>query len=83
MKILYFAWVREKIGKSQEDVDLPSSVSTIADLINWLETKGPEYQAAFENKETINSAINQTHVDHSTALNNATEVAFFPPVTGG
>lgn len=83
MKILYFAWVREKIGKSQEDVDLPNSVGTVADLINWLETKGPEYQAAFQNKETINSAINQTHVDHQTSLNNATEVAFFPPVTGG
>ena len=83
MKVLYFAWVREKIGKSEEVLDLPSSVGTIADLITWLEDKGPEYKAAFQNKETINSAINQTHVDHHTSLDNATEIAFFPPVTGG
>lgn len=83
MKILYFAWVREKIGKSEEELDLPSSVNTVADLITWLEEKGPEYKAAFANKDTINSAINQSHVDHQTPLNNASEIAFFPPVTGG
>ncbi len=83
MKILYFAWVREKIGKSQEELEIPNSVSTVADLISWLETKGPEYRAAFENKETNNSAIKQSHVDHRTPLNNASEIAFFPPVTGG
>ncbi|MBO6548463.1 MAG: molybdopterin converting factor subunit 1 [Rhizobiales bacterium] len=83
MKILYFAWVREKIGKSQEELEIPDAVKTVADLILWLETKGPEYEAAFANKETINSAINQSHVDHSTQLNNANEIAFFPPVTGG
>lgn len=83
MKLLYFAWLREKIGKSQETIDLPANVSTIEELITWLESRGPEFQAAFENKDTINAAIDQAHVPHQTALNGAKEVAFFPPVTGG
>ena len=83
MKLLYFAWVREKIGKSQEEVELPASITTIQDLINWLETKGPEYAEAFAQKATINAAIDQTHVSHETSLENASEIAFFPPVTGG
>lgn len=83
MKILYFAWVREKIGLSQEDLSPPDTIETIADLIEWLITRGPEYQAAFENKDTINAAINQTHVTHQTSLKGANEIAFFPPVTGG
>lgn len=83
MKLLYFAWVREKIGLSHEDVDLPSTVSTIDDLISWLETRGPEYSKAFEAKQTINAAIDQTHVSHDTSIVGANEIAFFPPVTGG
>lgn len=83
MKLFYFAWVREQIGKAQEDVQLPPSVTTIAELITWLEARGPEYMAAFKQKTNINAAIDQTHVTHETSLDNASEVAFFPPVTGG
>ena len=83
MKLFYFAWVREKIGKTEEDIELPENVATIADLIDWLVEQGPEYKEAFAAKATINAAIDQTHVSHSTKLNNATEIAFFPPVTGG
>ncbi len=83
MKLFYFAWVREKIGKSEEEIDLAENVATIADLINWLVERGPEYKEAFAAKSTINAAIDQTHVSHNTPLENANEIAFFPPVTGG
>jgi len=83
MKLLYFAWVREKIGKTQEDVSPPDGVTTIDQLISWLETRGPEYVEAFKEKASINAAIDQTHVSHETKLDGAREIAFFPPVTGG
>lgn len=83
MKLMYFAWVREKIGINQETVSPPETVKTISELITWLESRGPEYRAAFENRESIRAAINQTHVDHHSTLEAAAEVAFFPPVTGG
>lgn len=83
MKLLYFAWVREKIGIAQETVTPPETVSTISELITWLESRGPEYKAAFENRESIRTALNQTHVDHMTPVTGAVEIAFFPPVTGG
>jgi molybdopterin synthase sulfur carrier subunit len=83
MNVKYFAWVREKIGIPEENVSLPDTVTTISDLITWLESRGPEYKAAFENRASIRAAINQTHVDHQTPLESAAEVAFFPPVTGG
>ncbi len=83
MKLLYFAWVREKIGKTQEEVTPPDAVTTISELITWLETRGPEYSEAFQAKSSINAAIDQTHVSHDTKLDQAREIAFFPPVTGG
>lgn len=83
MKLLYFAWVREKIGKSEEEVAVPEGVSTIDELINWLEARGPEYAAAFENRATIKAAIDQNHAAPETPLKGASEIAFFPPVTGG
>ena len=83
MKLYYFSWVRERIGKPHEEVDLPETITTIKELITWLEARGPEYAAAFEEKATINAAIDQTHVDHEAPLNKAQEIAFFPPVTGG
>ncbi len=83
MKLLYFAWVREKVGKSEEDVSLPENVTTIDELINWLESRGPEYTAAFKDRTLIKTAIDQTHVSVETPLGTAREIAFFPPVTGG
>lgn len=81
--LLYFAWVREKIGRSREEVELPPTLATVADLIAWLRTRGTEYDNAFANPGVIRSAINQTHVKPSASLTNAREIAFFPPVTGG
>lgn len=83
IKILYFAWVREKMGRAEETVALPAGVTTIGDLVGWLRTRGPEYEAAFARPEVIRAAIDQTHVKPATALAGAREIAFFPPVTGG
>jgi molybdopterin synthase sulfur carrier subunit len=83
VKLLYFAWVREKAGRSEEEVELPAEARTVADVIAWLKTRGPEFENAFERGDFIRAAINQTHVKHSAPLHGAREIAFFPPVTGG
>lgn len=83
VKLLYFAWVREKTGVSSENVELPDTVTTVNQLIGWLKSRGPQFEAAFENEAAIRAAINQTHVAHDTPLKGASEIAFFPPVTGG
>ncbi len=83
VKLLYFAWVREKTGIGEETVDLPDEVKTVTDLIGWLKARGPEFEAAFEQSKIIRTALDQTHVTHDAAIAQAREIAFFPPVTGG
>lgn len=83
MKLLYFAWVREKTGIGQEQIEVPAGVATVGELMDWLRTRGPEFEAAFAEPGVIRAAIDHTHVTHDTALDGAEEVAFFPPVTGG
>ena len=83
LKILYFAWVREKTGRASEDVVVPKGVDTIGDLVVWLRSRGPEFEAAFARADVIRAAIDQTHVKPAAAITGAREVAFFPPVTGG
>ena len=83
MRLLYFAWVKEKTGIAAEDVDIPASVTTVAELMAWLKTRGPEFEHAFARSEVIRAAIDQSHVRHDAHLAGAREIAFFPPVTGG
>ena len=83
VELLYFAWVRERIGKSAETVEVPSGVTTVGGLIGWLAARGPEFAHAFERPEVIRCAIDRTHVRHDTPIAGAREIAFFPPVTGG
>ena len=83
VKLLYFAWVRERIGKGDEVVDPPADVATVADLMAWLAKRGEEYASAFENPKVIRAAIDRAHVRASAPLAGASEVAFFPPMTGG
>lgn len=83
MKLVYFAWVRERIGKESEIVDAPADVITIADLVGWLKTLGEEYQYAFENAAVVRAAIDRKHVKPNAAIAGASEIAFFPPMTGG
>lgn len=83
MKILYFAWVRERVGKTDELVTPPASVKSVADLIAWLSSQGEEYAYAFERPTVIRTAIDRVHVKPETSIAGAREIAFFPPMTGG
>jgi sulfur-carrier protein len=83
VKVLYFAWVREKIGKAEEVLDLPAGVDTVAELVAWLKGRGPEYAEAFARAEVIRAALDRTHVKSDARIGGAREIAFFPPVTGG
>jgi len=83
MRVLYFAWVKEKAGIASEEIEPPEGVGTVAELIVWLKSRGPEFANAFEHAEIIRAAIDQSHVRHDSPIAGAREIAFFPPVTGG
>jgi molybdopterin synthase sulfur carrier subunit len=81
--ILYFAWLRERIGCSEEFLELPSSVSNVAELVAWLCERGENYRRAFAVPGVVRCAVNQVFATSETKLGSGDEVAFFPPVTGG
>ncbi|HTK14673.1 MAG TPA: molybdopterin converting factor subunit 1 [Xanthobacteraceae bacterium] len=83
MRILYFAWVRERIGKTDEVLDPPAGIKTVGDLVTWLAGRGEEYAHAFENPKIIRAAIDRVHVRPEAVIAGANEIAFFPPMTGG
>jgi len=83
MKVKYFAWARERVGKAEEIVEPPASVRTVDDLIAWLSGRGEDYAYAFENPKVIRAAIDHTHVKPDAVIAGAREIAFFPPMTGG
>jgi molybdopterin synthase sulfur carrier subunit len=83
MKVKYFAWVRERIGKAEETIEPPPSVRTIDDLIKWLSARDDSYAYAFETPKVIRAAIDHAHVKSDAAISGAREIAFFPPMTGG
>jgi molybdopterin converting factor subunit 1 len=83
LRILYFAWLRERVGKADEDVEVPDSVATVADLIGWLGARGPGFAQAFAATRSIRCAVNQSFTGTEQRLAAGDEVAFFPPVTGG
>ena len=83
MKLLYFAWVRERIGLAEEDVTPPATVATVADLVAWLAQRSPGHAAAFTDPARLRAAVDQAFVPLETPIAGAREVAIFPPVTGG
>ncbi|PYE35799.1 molybdopterin synthase subunit MoaD [Rhizobium sp. PP-F2F-G38] len=83
VRLVYFAWVRERIGVGDEIVSLPDTVVTAGDLIAFLKTRGEDYEAALEHENVIRVAIDQEHVEHDEPLGSAREIALFPPMTGG
>jgi sulfur-carrier protein len=83
LKAVYFAWVRERIGKAEEELDPPAGVATVGDLIGWLTARGEGYAYAFEKASVIRAALDRSHVKHDAKIAGAREVAFFPPMTGG
>ena len=83
VRLVYFAWVRERIGKPDETLDLPGDIRTVADLLAWLPTLGEGYEAALAVPKAIRVALDQEHVRHDEPIGGAREIALFPPMTGG
>jgi len=83
MKVLYFAWLRQHTGISEEQVSPPASVRTVADLVDWLRGRGPGYAEALQDLSSIRVAVNQEFATLDAAVTEGDEVALFPPMTGG
>ena len=83
MVIKYFSWIKEQIGKSEEQIAIPSDITNVNQLINYLNEKDTKYSLIFEKKELIKIAVNKTYSSFDANISNDDEIAFFPPVTGG
>lgn len=83
MELLYFAWVREAVGKGSEQVDPPAEVSTVTALLDWLAAGSPAHATAFADRAKLRAAVDQVFVPLDAGIVGAREVAIFPPVTGG
>lgn len=83
MKLLYFAWLKTKIGKAEESLEPPPGINTAAALVDWLKTRGPGFAEALKDRRVLRIAVNRRYVGWDHALSPGDEVALFPPVTGG
>jgi len=83
VKLVYFASVRERIGRPEEEIDLPPEIKTAGDLVAWLQSRGPEYEAALSEPRAVRMALDHVHARADARLDNVREVAIFPPMTGG
>lgn len=83
MRILYFAWVRERIGVAEETVVPPAEVDTVAALIGWLAARSERHAAALGDPDRLRAARDEEFVPLHTPIAGAREIAIFPPVTGG
>jgi molybdopterin synthase sulfur carrier subunit len=83
VKLLYFAWLKQKTGIGEEDITLPEDVTTLGALVDWLKTRGPGYGEALADLSVVRFAVNQDFARLDHPLTDADEVALFPPVTGG
>ena len=83
LRVLYFAALRERIGRAEEAVNAPDGVANVAQLRSWLTQRGEPWREAFAETRRVRAAVDQAMVDDAHALHDGAEVAFFPPVTGG
>jgi molybdopterin synthase sulfur carrier subunit len=83
MKILYFAWLRQRVGAGEETVDPPAEVRDVAGLVAWLKTRGPGHAEALRDTSAIRIAVNQEFAAMDAAIAPGDEIALFPPMTGG
>ena len=83
MKILYFAWIKDGIGKNREEIDIDESIKTISDLIDFLINKNEDYKKVFSDLSSVKFSKNMNLVSIDENINNNDEIAFFPPMTGG
>jgi len=83
MRILYFAWLKTKLGISEETVPCSEEIHDVDSLVGWIKSRGPQFQDAFIDMDVVRIAVNQEYVVSNISLKDGDEVAFFPPVTGG
>lgn len=83
MKVLYFAWLRERLNRDGDEVAPPSGVDTVGALMDWLAERDDGFAMATENRKVIRAAVDEELVDHDYSIVGARTVAFFPPMTGG
>jgi molybdopterin synthase sulfur carrier subunit len=83
MKALYFAWVRERVGTAEEELNPPPTVRTVGELIAWLSARGEGYAQAFDKPAAVRAALDRVHARSDAPITGVKEVAFFPPMTGG
>ncbi len=82
-RILYFAWLRERMGRTEEDLPLPPGVATVGGLVALLQARDAAGAVAFAHPAMVRAAVNQDFASPDTPVQDADEIAFFPPVTGG
>lgn len=83
MKVLYFAWLRERLNRGEEEVSPPAEVETVGNLIDWLASRDEAFALAVEKRALIKAAVDAKLVPHSASIAGAQVVALFPPMTGG
>jgi molybdopterin synthase sulfur carrier subunit len=83
VRLLYFAWLRERLGCAEEQVSLPAGVETVGALLGWLRARGQPYAQVLTETARIRSAVNQDFASDITPVRAGDEIAFFPPITGG
>lgn len=83
MKVLWFAWLRTRVGQAEEQVELPASVQTVQQLLDWLKTRSPGHAEALKDLSVVRVAVNQNYAQPDHPVKAGDEIAIFPPVTGG
>ncbi len=83
MKVLWFAWLRTRVGTGEETIALPDGVRDVAGLLDFLAVRSPGHAEALKNRSVVRVAVNQTYVKADHAVTDGDEIAIFPPVTGG
>jgi molybdopterin synthase sulfur carrier subunit len=83
MRLLYFAWIRQRIGHAEEELAPPANVATVGALLDWLDARGGGYAKALENRKLVRVAVNQAYAQPGDPVRPGDEIALFPPVTGG
>ena len=83
MKVLYFAWLRERLDRDGDEIDVPDDVSTVAELMDFLSERDEGFALATQKRQSIRAAVDEELVEHSASIRGARIVALFPPMTGG